>query len=40
MDAAFNALVDCFDGKGVVADYHVADFLGRDLVPVQTEKRY
>ena len=40
LDAAFNALVDYLDGKGVMVGYHVADFLGRDLVPVEEPKQY
>ena len=32
--------VDILFEKEIMADYRVADYLGRDLVPVETEKRY
>ena len=35
-----NGLVESLSEQGIRADYRCADVLGRDLVPVETEKRY
>jgi len=40
LENALDALVEKLSKRGIMADYKCRDYLGRDLVPLETAKRY